>query len=143
MDQTLNLHPGVPLLAHHRSRSSLRRRGKNVSVTDGRQIIRLGQFGLFAFLAKFVLLAFPIFSAAGVLRCTGSTRDDVLPTALVLILAIKISTGFPTPPSLQTWLPGGLAEPSHPPTTRPGCLRLSWLYGHMHQFRVTYTYYVP
>ena len=38
--------------------------GSDVSVTDGRWTITLGQFGLFGFVAEFGLLALTVFRAA-------------------------------------------------------------------------------
>ena len=41
--------------------------GKDMSITDGRWIITIGQFGLFGFVAEFGLLILPVFRAASAL----------------------------------------------------------------------------
>jgi hypothetical protein len=64
--------------------------GKDISITDGRWVITLGQFGLFGFLAEFGLLSLPIFRAASALKFADSMGDGVLLAALTLMLAINI-----------------------------------------------------
>ncbi len=82
--------------------------GKDVSVTDGRWIITLGQFGLFGFVAEFGLLALPIIRAARVLRFAQSERDSVLMTALALIIGINMIDLLPNASlSPWTWLLAG------------------------------------
>jgi len=79
--------------------------GKDTSVTDGRWIVTLGQFGLFGFLAEFGLLALPIFSAAGAWRFTESAQDRVFLAALALILAVNLIDLLPNSPLFPwTWL---------------------------------------
>jgi hypothetical protein len=82
--------------------------GKDLSVTDGRWIITMGQFGFFGFLAEFGLLAVPIFRAASSLRYTETRHDQIFLAALSLILAINVVDLLPnaglTP---LTWLLAG------------------------------------
>jgi hypothetical protein len=79
--------------------------GKDVSITDGRWVITIGQFGLFGFFAEFGLLALPVFRAASALRFAESIHDRINLAALALILAINIVDLLPnsglTP---WTWL---------------------------------------
>jgi hypothetical protein len=82
--------------------------GKNVSITDGRWIITLGQFGLFGFLAEFGLLGLPVFRAASALRFAESERDRVFLGALALIIAINMIDLLPNASlSPWTWLLSG------------------------------------
>ena len=80
----------------------------DISLTDGRWIITLGQSGLFGFIAEFGLLAFCVFRAASALKFKTSEVDRILLAALVLILAINIFDLVPnswlTP---WTWLLAG------------------------------------
>jgi hypothetical protein len=64
--------------------------GRDLSVTDGRWIITMGQFGFFGFLAEFGLLALPVFRAAASLRYTNSTQDQLFLATLALILSINV-----------------------------------------------------
>ena len=82
--------------------------GSDISITDGRWIVTLGQFGLFGFLAEFGLLALPIFGAASALRFTKSMHDRVNLAALTLILAINIFDLLPNSGLRPlTWLLAG------------------------------------
>jgi hypothetical protein len=76
--------------------------GKSLSVTDGRWIITIGQFGLFGFLAEFGLLAFPVFRAASALKYAHSLNDQVGLAALGLIVAINMVDLLPNS-SLMPW----------------------------------------
>jgi hypothetical protein len=76
--------------------------GNDVSYTDGRWIITMGDFGFIGFLAEFGLLALPIFRAASALRFVASPKDKVLFTALSLILAINMFDLLPNSP-LRPW----------------------------------------
>jgi hypothetical protein len=64
--------------------------GKDVSPTDGRWVITIGQFGLFGFLAEFGLLALPVFRAVSALRFTASLPDRVYLAALALIVSVNV-----------------------------------------------------
>ena len=85
--------------------------GNDISVTDGRWIITLGQFGILGFLAEFGLLALTVFRAASALRFAESERDSVFLAALALIIAINMIDLLPNA-SLSPWtwlLAGALA----------------------------------
>ena len=82
--------------------------GKDLSVTDGRWIITIGQFGLLGFLAEFGLLVLPVFRAASALKFVNSTNDQVFLATLTLILAINVVDLLPNAPlSPWTWLLAG------------------------------------
>jgi len=84
--------------------------GKDISITDGRWIITLGQFGLVGFFAEFGLLAASVFSAAYALRQGHWQSDAILIGALALIVAINTIDLIPNA-SLSSWtwlLAGGL-----------------------------------
>jgi hypothetical protein len=82
--------------------------GKDISLTDGRWTITLGQFGLFGFVAEFGLLALPIFRAASALRYAETPPDKTLLAALALILAINVIELLPNSSlSPWTWLLAG------------------------------------
>ena len=69
--------------------------GKDISVTDGRWTITIGEFGLLGFLAEFGLLAWPVFRAASALRFAESERDQIFLAALALIVAITMINLLP------------------------------------------------
>ena len=82
--------------------------GRDLSVTDGRWIITMGQFGFLGFLAEFGLLALPVFRAASSLRYADSMQDQVFLAALSLILAINVVDLLPNASlSPFTWLIAG------------------------------------
>jgi hypothetical protein len=82
--------------------------GNDKSVTDGRWIVTMGQFGLFGFLAEFGLLALSVFRAASALRFTESAPDRVYLPALGLIVAINMVDLLPNASlSPWTWLLAG------------------------------------
>jgi len=63
--------------------------GKDISITDGHWIITMTTFGLFGFLAEFVLLALPVFrSLQAVGRIPG--REQVFLASLSLLVAIGL-----------------------------------------------------
>ena len=79
--------------------------GNDISVTDGRWIITLGQFGIFGFLAEFGLLAWPVVRAASASQISKSGRDSIFLGALALIVAINMIDLLPNAPlSPWTWL---------------------------------------
>jgi hypothetical protein len=79
--------------------------GKDVSVTDGRWIIVIGQFGLFGFLAEFGLLVLPVFRAASALRFTAPGPERVFLATLALIVAVNVIDLLPNASiSPWTWL---------------------------------------
>jgi hypothetical protein len=82
--------------------------GKDLSTTDGRWIITMGQFGFFGFLAEFGLLALSVFRAASALRFTQSVHEQVCLAALALIVAINIVDLLPNATFTPwTWLLAG------------------------------------
>ena len=74
----------------------------DASVTDGRWIITLGQFGIFGFLAEFGLLAMSVFRAAGALRSTETFGEAALLAALALIVSINVVELLPNS-TLSPW----------------------------------------
>jgi hypothetical protein len=81
--------------------------GKDVTLTDGRWIITIGQFGLFGFFAEFGLLILPIFRAVSASRFT-EYKDRINLAALTLILAINVLDLLPNNTLLPwTWLLAG------------------------------------
>lgn len=77
----------------------------DTSVTDGRWIITLGQFGLIGFIAEFGLLGGSVFFAARSLRSVQSFRHAVLLAGLALLLAANIVELLPNSTLLPwTWL---------------------------------------
>jgi hypothetical protein len=82
--------------------------GADASVTDGRWIITLGQFGIFGFLAEFGLLAVPIFWAARALKSAGSFRKSLFLAAIGIIVAVNMIDLLPNSAlSPWTWLLAG------------------------------------
>ena len=82
--------------------------GKDISITDGRWAITIGQFGVFGFLAEFGLLALTVFRAASTLRFAETERDSVFLGALALIIAISMIDLLPNASlSPWTWLLAG------------------------------------
>jgi hypothetical protein len=82
--------------------------GADASVTDGRWIITLGQFGLFGFLAEFGLLAIAVIRALKAVRFAETFRDAVFLAGLALIVAINIIELLPNSTLLPwTWLLAG------------------------------------
>ena len=82
--------------------------GRDLSVTDGRWIITMGQFGFFGFLAEFGLLALPVFRAASSLRYADTLHEQVFLAALALMLAINVVDLLPNASlSPFTWLIAG------------------------------------
>jgi hypothetical protein len=76
--------------------------GSDVSITDGRWIIVMGQFGLFGFLAEFGLLVLPVLRAASALKFSEPGRERIFFAALVLIVAINVVELLPNS-SLAPW----------------------------------------
>ena len=82
--------------------------GRDLSVTDGRWIITMGQFGFIGFLAEFGLLALPIFRAISALKFAETAEEQLFLAALALIVAINIVDLLPNSSlSPWTWLLAG------------------------------------
>lgn len=64
--------------------------GSDLSITDGRWIITLGQFGFFGFIAEFGLLSIGVLRARRASRITRSTTDKILIATLSLLVAINM-----------------------------------------------------
>jgi hypothetical protein len=81
--------------------------GKDITVTDGRWIIDLGQFGFVGFLAEFGLLALCIFRSARACRF-AKPRTQMEVAALTLFLSINVFDLLPNSGLLPlTWLIAG------------------------------------
>lgn len=76
--------------------------GKDVSVTDGRWIITLGQFGLLGFIAEFGLLLLPVLMAASALRYAPTFADKMLLAGLSAVSAINTVDLLPNA-ALSPW----------------------------------------
>jgi hypothetical protein len=82
--------------------------GNDVSVSDGRWVITLGQYGLFGFVAEFGLLALTIFRAAAAVRFCESEREAIFLATLALIIALTEVDLLPNSGLLSTtWLFAG------------------------------------
>ena len=82
--------------------------GQDMSTTDGRWIITLGQFGVFGFIAEFGLLSIGVFRAATSLRLVRSNSERLCLGALSLIVAINIFDLLPNAGLMPwTWLLSG------------------------------------
>jgi hypothetical protein len=64
--------------------------GKDITVTDGRWVITLGQFGWFGFIAEFGLLGMGVFRAFSALAVANTTSDRVLLSGMSLIVAVSV-----------------------------------------------------
>ncbi|ANW00420.1 hypothetical protein [Bradyrhizobium icense] len=76
--------------------------GDDRSVTDGRWIITMGQFGFSGFLLEFLLLTLPVFLAMSASRFAVTTSDRVSLGALSLIVAIGVVDQLPNA-SVGSW----------------------------------------
>jgi hypothetical protein len=77
----------------------------DASVTDGRWIITLGQFGLIGFIAEFGLLGASVLFAARSLRAAESFRHAILLAGLALLVTANIVELLPNSTLLPwTWL---------------------------------------
>lgn len=82
--------------------------GDDISVTDGRWIISMGQFGIVGFLGEFGLLALTVIAAASALKYAPSPQETVYISALALIVAINMVDLLPNSSiSPWTWLLAG------------------------------------
>jgi hypothetical protein len=64
--------------------------GSDISVTDGRWIIVLGEFGIFGFIAEFGLLTYGVFRSLGALRYARYEREAIYLAAMALILSLNV-----------------------------------------------------
>ena len=83
--------------------------GNDISVTDGRWVITLGQYGIVGFIAEFGLLALTVIRAASAIRNIQSPKDAIFFAALALIVSVTEIDLLPdssiTP---TTWLYAGI-----------------------------------
>jgi hypothetical protein len=97
----------------------------DASVTDGRWIITLGQFGLIGFIAEFGLLGAPVLFAVRALRSAESFRHAVLLAGLALLVTANIIELLPNS-TLSPWswlLVGSLLGASESSKARAGQLK--------------------
>jgi hypothetical protein len=88
-----------------RSRIYNTQNGNDESITDGRWVITLGQFGIAGFIAEFGLLAIGVFRAALTLRLAKTLEERLLISSLSLIIAVNILDLLPNSGLLPwTWL---------------------------------------
>jgi hypothetical protein len=76
--------------------------GSDASVTDGRWIITLGQYGLLGFIAQFGLLSFPVFRSLIALRRVSKLEEQLLLSSLALLVGITVLEQLPND-SLTPW----------------------------------------
>ncbi|WP_074816684.1 MULTISPECIES: hypothetical protein [Bradyrhizobium] len=76
--------------------------GDDRTVTDGRWIITMGQFGFVGFLAEFLLLTLPVFLASVVSRSAMTVREALSLGALSLIVAMGVIDQLPNA-SVASW----------------------------------------
>lgn len=82
--------------------------GRDISVTDGRWIQVIGQFGWVGFIAEFGLLTLPVFVGARVIRQLSDRREALVFAALILLQAISVLDLLPNNSmSPWTWLLAG------------------------------------
>ncbi|EAQ34215.1 membrane protein, putative [Nitrobacter sp. Nb-311A] len=82
--------------------------GRDTSVTDGRWIIDIGQFGLIGFFSEFGLLAISVFRAAASFQYLSSRKEQLMFTTLILIVAISVFDLLPNSGLIPwTWLISG------------------------------------
>jgi len=82
--------------------------GKDLSTTDGRWIIVIGEYGLIGFLAEFSLLALSVVRCSKAIRYIKDSRDRVIFSALSLLMAISMVDLLPNSSVTPwTWLLAG------------------------------------
>jgi len=82
--------------------------GRDLSVTDGRWIIVMGEYGWVGFLAEFLLLALPVIRSVKALQYIKEKREQIVFGAITLLLAVSIVDLLPNASvSPWTWLMAG------------------------------------
>lgn len=82
--------------------------GKDISVTDGRWIIVMGEYGWVGYLAEFGLLVLPVIRCAKVIQYVKDRRERIVLGAMTLLMAISIVDLLPNASiSPWTWLLAG------------------------------------
>lgn len=85
------------------------RSGKDISVTDGRWIQVIGQFGWVGFIAEFGLLVLAVYKGARAIRYEKSSRNAIVMAALTLLFGIEVFDLLPNNTmSPWTWLVAGV-----------------------------------
>ncbi len=83
--------------------------GKDISVTDGRWIQVIGQFGWVGFIAEFGLLALAVHKGARAISYSKAQRDQIVLGALTLLFGIEVIDLLPNNTmSPWTWLVAGV-----------------------------------
>lgn len=77
--------------------------GRDTSVTDGRWILTLGQFGLFGFIAEFGLLAITVFRAKKASQYLIEKPEEIMLAAHALMVGVIMIDQLPNA-SLAPWL---------------------------------------
>lgn len=82
--------------------------GKDLSITDGRWVIVMGEFGWFGYLAEFGLLALPVFRSAAVIRKMQDKREKVVLSGMAILMAVSMVDLLPNASVAPlTWLLAG------------------------------------
>ncbi|WP_404361156.1 hypothetical protein [Methylotuvimicrobium sp. KM1] len=82
--------------------------GRDLSVTDGRWVIVIGQYGWIGLFAEFGLLALTILRCARTLRYCTSKRESIILGSIALILGINLLDLIPNNTMIPwTWLVAG------------------------------------
>lgn len=82
--------------------------GRDTSITDGRWVITIGQFGIVGFLAEFGLLVFCVVRAASAYRFVASRAEGIHLVALALLVSANVLDLLPNSSLLPiTWLFAG------------------------------------
>ncbi len=91
-----------------RSRLHSETSGRDDSITDGRWVITIGQYGIVGFIAEFGLLAITVFRAGSSARYAASQQEAALLAGLSLIVAVNLVELIPNSALLPwTWLLAG------------------------------------
>lgn len=82
--------------------------GFDISITDGRWIVTIGQFGIVGFLSEFGLLALSVIRTISALRYVQSRNEGIFLAALSLLVVVNIIELIPNSTlSPWTWLLAG------------------------------------
>ncbi len=82
--------------------------GKDLSVTDGRWIIVMGQFGWVGYIAEFGLLMIPVVRCSRVIRYVEDKRERIVLAAVASLMAVSVLDLLPNSTVTPwTWLLAG------------------------------------
>ena len=91
-----------------RNRIYDKKTGKDLSTTDGRWIIVIGEYGLIGYIAEFSLLALSVIRSSKAIQYIKNSRDRVVLAALTLLMAISLVDLLPNSSVTPwTWLLAG------------------------------------